>query len=429
MILKFNVPSWSSILLVYYFTSPIWRAVFFDHIPGGWILNPIIIIGLLFITILKQKSLWNTYWDIIIFYIFVAGAFFIKFFQNPDMADWIGRTYGVKQMVSWGWIFAYAVIRVQPNLYKMLDCLKKIGVVLVSYYAYQSLEVLRTGYWTYVQFGMTRQTTSNMSWSYGVLTAICFLSIYFFKDKKKWPFVFAVIGVVGILIYGSRGTLIGLIFGILLLSLFYSQKRMTFRNYLVLFALCGGIVFGLSDFGLSMISDILMSHGLNSRFIDSIKNFATFEELFNGRSRIWETAISLIKTGPFYGYGVYGERNAIYNIGMKWGYSHNIFLEILVDFGWLFGSISIVVLFFYLVLFFKSSKDKYEKLLVIIFLTIGFELVLSNSIWLHSGLWVLMGLIVNHFKCKRQRRDVYFEDFEKNRSKHKYLIREKFSIL
>ena len=114
---------------------------------------------------------------------------------------------------------------------------------------------------------------------------------------------------------------------------------------------------------------------------------------------------------------------------MKWGYSHNIFLEILVDFGWLFGSISIVVLFFYLVLFFKSSKDKYEKLLVIIFLTIGFELVLSNSIWLHSGLWVLMGLIVNHFKCKRQRRDVYFEDFEKNRSKHKYLIREKFSIL
>ena len=77
---------------------------------------------------------------------------------------------------------------------------------------------------------MTRQTTSNMNWSYGVLTAICFLSIYFFKDKKKWPFVFVVIGIVGILIYGSRGTLIGLIFGILLLSLLYSQKRMTFRN-------------------------------------------------------------------------------------------------------------------------------------------------------------------------------------------------------
>lgn len=213
------------------------------------------------------------------------------------------------------------------------------------------------------------------------------------------------------------------------MSLLYSQKRMTFRNYLVLFALCGGIVFCLSDFGLSMISDILMSHGLNSRFIDSIKNFATFEELSNGRSRIWETAISLIKTGPFYGYGVYGERNAIYNIGMKWGYSHNIFLEILVDFGWLFGSIIIVVLFFYLVLFFKSSKDKYEKLLVIIFLTIGFELVLSNSIWLHSGLWILMGLIVNHFKYKRQKRDIYFRNFEKDRSKHKHLIRKKISTL
>lgn len=97
---------------------------------------------------------------------------------------------------------------------------------------------------------------------------------------------------------------------------------------------------------------------------------------------------------------------------MRWGYSHDIFLEILVDFGWLFGTIIMAFLLFNLVRFFRSSQDKYEKLLAILFLTIGFELVLSNSIWLHCGLWVLMGLVVNHFQCKRDGIDVYFASDE-----------------
>lgn len=408
-----RIPKINIVLLAYYFTSPIWRTLFWNHVPGGWMLNPIIIMGLLFLTILDQKKFWNEYFDIIIFYIFIAGAFFLKFFENPNMTDWINRTYGLKTMFSWGWIFAYAVIRVQTNLYRMMDCLKKVGVVLGIYYAYQSLEVFKTGYWTYEQFGIIHQTSSNMSWSYGVLTAICFLSIYYFKDSKKWPIVLVVMGTVGILIYGSRGTLIGLTLGILLLVLLYNYGKMTFRNYVVLFVFFGTVLFCLSDFGLTTISDILTSHGLNSRFIDSIRNFTTFGEASNGRDLIWATSISLIMNGPFYGHGVYGERNAIYSIGMKWGYSHNIFLEILVDFGWLFGTIIIIFLLFNLVRFFRSSKNKYEKLLVILFLTIGFELVLSNSIWLHCGLWVLMGIIVNHFKYKKDKIHVYFSELGK----------------
>ena len=408
---KFKIPRCSNILLIYYFTSPIWRTLVFDHIPGGWVLNPGIIIGLLCITILAQQSYGDKYVDIAVFYIFLAGAFAFKFFKNPSMTDWINRTYGLRTMFSWGWIFAYAVVRVQKNLYRMLDCLKKVGVVLIIYYAYQSLEVIQNGYWTYEQFGMVRQTSSNMSWSYGVLTAICFLSIYYFKDRKKWPFVLIIIGIVGILIYGSRGTLIGLTLGILLLLLLYNYGRMTFRNYLCLFVFGGIVLLFLSDFGLNTIANILTSHGLNSRFIDSIRNFTTFEESSNGRALIWATVIALITKGPFYGYGVYGERNAIYSIGMKWGYSHNIFLEVLVDFGWLFGTMIIVCLLFYMMCFFRSSKDKYEKLLFILFLTISFELILSNSIWLHCGLWALMGLVVNHFKSKNNRIDTYFINY------------------
>ena len=92
------------------------------------------------------------------------------------------------------------------------------------------------------------------------------------------------------------------------------------------------------------------------------------------------------------------ERNAVYGIGMKWGYSHEIFLEILVSFGWLFGSIIIIIAVVGIIRFFRDSKIAEEKMLFILFLTIGFELLLSNTLWLHCAPWVLMGLYANHFK-------------------------------
>ena len=66
-----RIPKINIVLLAYYFTSPIWRTLFWNHVPGGWMLNPIIIMGLLFLTILDQKKFWNEYFDIIIFYIFI----------------------------------------------------------------------------------------------------------------------------------------------------------------------------------------------------------------------------------------------------------------------------------------------------------------------------------------------------------------------
>lgn len=240
-----------------------------------------------------------------------------------------------------------------------------------------------------------------MSWSYGVLMAICFISIYLFiKRQKKIAIVPIVIGVVGILVYGSRGSLIGLVLGAVLMVLFYNKEKMTWKNYVFLFLIAALFIFCLSDSGLLLVSMLLKNAGLNSRFIDSLVEFSysNFEEISNGRWAIWTTVIDLIKSGPFYGYGVYGERNAVYGIGMKWGYSHEIFLEILVSFGWLFGSIIIIIAVVGIIRFFRDSKIAEEKMLFILFLTIGFELLLSNTLWLHCAPWVLMGLYANHFK-------------------------------
>ena len=95
------------------------------------------------------------------------------------------------------------------------------------------------------------------------------------------------------------------------------------------------------------------------------------------------------------------KRNAIYALSYKWGYTHNIFLEILVSFGWVLGGLISILIVLGIIRLFRKSDDKDEKLLFLIFLTVSFELlVLSNSIWLHFGLWSLMALYINHFKGK-----------------------------
>lgn len=402
MQLSIKLPKLEDMLLFYFFTLPIWRDFIFSHLPGGSYYGSFaVLLFLILLAMIKYCRNLSLFTDAFVLYLIIAMLFFLKFWNNPSMSDWINRTYGLMSVITWGAPLAYLVIRLQRNFTKMLNTLKKTGIVLGIYYALKSLEVLRNGYWTYTNFGVVRHESSNMSWSYGVLMAICFISIYLFiKRQKKIAIVPIVIGVVGILVYGSRGSLIGLVLGAVLMVLFYNKEKMTWKNYVFLFLIAALFIFCLSDSGLLLVSMLLKNAGLNSRFIDSLVEFSysNFEEISNGRWAIWTTVIDLIKSGPFYGYGVYGERNAVYGIGMKWGYSHEIFLEILVSFGWLFGSIIIIIAVVGIIRFFRDSKIAEEKMLFILFLTIGFELLLSNTLWLHCAPWVLMGLYANHFK-------------------------------
>lgn len=397
--LLIKIPKIEEILLFYFFTMSIWRDLFFSRISIGWIVNLVVLFGMIALATIKQSGR-KYFLDIFILYLVICLLFVFKFWENQEMKEWITRSYGVVTMISWGGIFGYYVIRLQKSFNRMISVIKKTGIVLFVYYAWKSLEVLRNGYWTYNNFGEVRHSTYNMSWSYGILMAICFISIYLLKDKKKIAIVPIVVGTVGILVYGSRGTLIGLVIGIVLLVLLFNKEKMTWKNYLFSFLIAVFFIFFLSDSGLLLVSSLLKNAGLNSRFIDSLVgfSFSNFEETSNGRWAIWTKVIDLIKSGPFYGYGVYGERNAVYGIGMKWGYSHEIFLEIMVSFGWLFGSIIIIIAVVGIIRFFRDSKIAEEKLLFILFLTIGSELLLSNTLWLHCAPWVLMGLYANHFK-------------------------------
>lgn len=395
-------PQIESFVLMFFLLLPVLRDFVFSHIPLGYYLMDVILVVMIgFCAFANQRNM-SEYIDIIVLYLVIFLLFAFKFLGDSSMGVWLTREFGVRHMFIMGGIFGYGVIRIQKNVNRMLVTMRWAGIILGVYYAYKSLEVLRNGFWRYYQFGQYWQSTSNMSWSYGVLLAICLLSIFLLIDKKVIVVVPMAIGLLGIMVYGSRGTVVSLALGVLLTVLFVNEGKLKTRNYIAIGLFIALILFLFSDTGLAIITSWFQSHGLSSRFIDLFTLQQTFDVASHGRVRIWEKVIEMLMNMPLLGYGVFGERNAVYDLGYRWGYAHNIFLELLVSFGWIFGTIIIILMIVGCVRFFRSATDKKERLLFTIFLTVSFELLLSGTMWLHYGVWCLLGLYVNHYKNMRK---------------------------
>ena len=119
----------------------------------------------------------------------------------------------------------------------------------------------------------------------------------------------------------------------------------------------------------------------------------------NGRKEIWNAAIDMIKTNPF-GYGAMGTRHVIYFIHDV-GHPHQVFLEILVDFGVLLGSI-IIIIFIYQsakILFSNKYNDWFP--IYVLFFCRSCQLLLSGTFWHVAAIWACIGII---FICSNKKR-------------------------
>lgn len=134
-------------------------------------------------------------------------------------------------------------------------------------------------------------------------------------------------------------------------------------------------------------NDSLSGIEKESRNLELIKNGGF---LFgNSRNKIYSLVIDAIKGSPIIGNGAFGDRVATAHRYI-WGHSHNIFLEILVNFGFLFGIPALLYLLNTLV----AMINKRRNILTIMYfsyLGAGTSLLTSNSFWLEPFIWAMIG--------------------------------------
>ncbi|MBU5427910.1 O-antigen ligase family protein [Tissierella pigra] len=240
----------------------------------------------------------------------------------------------------------------------------------------------------------------SMSLSYYMLLpTIMYMNEFLDKVSLKGGVILGV-SLLVILALGSRGAIMCIgVFAIL--KLVRKIKKLTYTKVLIYLIILSIMIMGLVFLNeiLEYIYNFLLNFGIRSR---SIELFLRDDMYLSGRDKLYEYVIEEIFNNPFLGIGLTGDRFIL-----DGGYAHNIFIEILANFGLVIGTIIIITILYIVVksLFIKDIK-KYN--MVIVWLSIGFvHLFVSSSYLIDFKFWILLGLSLKVVFTKNKLIDNY----------------------
>lgn len=235
----------------------------------------------------------------------------------------------------------------------------------------------------------------SMSLSYYMLLpAIIYLDKLFDKFSLR-ALLFVSISLMVILALGSRGAILCILVFVFL-KLLRPSNRLSFKKIFLYIVSSGSavLVFLNLENILWYLYNFLLGFGINSR---SLILFLREDIHLSGRESLYDNVNQEILNNPLLGIGIGGDRRVI------GGYVHNLFLEILANFGIIFGAFLMTTL---ILLIFKALlvKDKEKYNMIIIWLSLGFvHLMVSGSYLTDIKFWILIGLITNSLIYKNNR--------------------------
>ena len=205
----------------------------------------------------------------------------------------------------------------------------------------------------------------DMVFSYLTLTPVLLL-IYKLNIKFKWyDFILIIAGIMMIVAVGSRGPLMSIITYVLILNISdernkkikkYGKIILTFTIFTILIIYVEKLVFA--------VNKLLLEYGINSRTL--VFFMSRGADFSSGRIPIYFYSAEKIQLQPFIGYGIGGDR-----VLLGGTYPHNIFLEILLNFGVLIGGFLIFAILFYWSIALFRSRNETEKDLAVLFFSLG----------------------------------------------------------
>ena len=212
----------------------------------------------------------------------------------------------------------------------------------------------------------------SLSLSYALLVVM----IGLYSQKTIYAKVAAIFTALIVVAIGSRGALV--FFGTYILyDMFRNHKKLILPAVITFI-----FILGL----LTQFADFLNDYGIDSRTLRNIADGSFGES--DGRDTVYTMSLKVFWDNCILGVGLFGDRVAI------GGYCHNLFLEILMDFGLIFGgAICLLIIFKYLRLFFKATDD-IRDILVKYSLAFLAPLMLSGSYLQDYNFGIFVGVFV-----------------------------------
>ena len=324
----------------------------------------------------------------------------ISILLNPNLTKFFVREgYGIDRILKPDCaIFAFLFFYMFNEPKKIIDILIFYAYIYFIYLVIlQLLPALKRGYWVDIgPDGRELKLRYNLSFGY----AVSFPTIVFLyesiKYKKMHSYIFFVFGLWILLTQGNRGAVL-IVFVYIFLLILKSLKNT--RYYLLKLAVMLFVLIILYLYGnniMIFIARQLSNLGIESRNIDKILNGSFTDN--NGRDLIWSTVIKAIKNGGILGYGMLGDRPFVFPIHYA-GFSHNIFLELIISFG-IIGVFIILYLAYIIIrmLFFCDDENWLD--IFIILLSCSAQLLLSMSFWYVWQFWAALAVSSKYIRLK-----------------------------
>ncbi len=242
--------------------------------------------------------------------------------------------------------------------------------------------------------------TDNMSASYSLLPSIMYL-IYWAIDNKGVKYVIiAVMGSLVSFIFGTRGPIliISLSLAICLVYKTLKLKNIILKILTIILIISITIYVNSGDRILQWAMELSEKFG-EMGFSTRIFDFIIDEDLANdtGRDDLSETVWKAILEKPFSGYGFMGDRQFV-DV-----YVHNIVLEFLCSYGFVFGTAGIAAILCTVVAaIIKSKGSSVSWLLFILACFVLIKLMLSGSYVFEPYFYLFMGMCVGVVRRSEQ---------------------------
>ena len=232
--------------------------------------------------------------------------------------------------------------------------------------------------------------------------AVVFLYIFFIKNKVFY-LLGAIISTALIFLYGNRGALLMIVIfvGLMVISNILDSKNVAYKTAKIMAVIL--LIIIVIIFGRMLLQSavsVLQSLGIQSRTLEMLAEGSIMDD--TGRDMIWKPVIEAIKVGGVWGYGVFGDRPIVSPVHYA-GYSHNIFLELLVSFG-AFGILIILGICACTFWMIFKCKDSRWRGLFIIFFSISCQLFMSMSFWYVMEFWAAAAIAYKYLYLQKLKR-------------------------
>jgi len=357
--------------------------IFNFFVPVGFIWDTVFVLAALSIIILISiPSLLKRFTiDMLFIFLGLLILFFISILINSNYFEQF------KQMGLVLFIYTFP-------FYLFARAIRNFEIIH-KYFKTTSIIIILSSFIVYILYISNKSfSLERMSYSYSILPSIIYIIYLYIKERKILYFFLSFIGVVIIFLGGSRGPLLCIVGFILIYSIINFKKY--YKSIISWGSVVAVIVYLYSKYYIEILNylySILKPLQVGSRTLSLL----LMNDIMNpaGRDIIYNQIWKVILNNPF-GVGMWGDRFRMYLYNQNFTYSHNIFLELLTEYGIIFGSLIIIALIIIILKSLGKNIPSLQKDFICIFISLGLiPLLISGSYLQEPSFFIMLGFSIN----------------------------------